>query len=813
MRILDRHGRARPHWLLVRLLIVLAIVPAALTAPAPPVRAAPPPVTFNYTSAANAPIGIDPQAIAVADLNGDGKQDLVVANCFSNTVSVLLGKGDGTFTPAPGSPIPVGACPDAVALTDLNGDGKQDLVVANYNDYTVSVFLGNGNGTFTPKAGSPFAAGSTPSDLAVGDVTGDGKKDIVVTNKATNTVSVLAGNGNGGFGAPTAIATGSQPLGVALGDVDGQHGLDILVANSGDNTVSVLLNNGNGAFSPAPGSPITVGNIPQEIALGKINADNALDFVVTNLSDVTNPSDGSVSVFLGNGNGAFTQAAGSPIVFPNTSPIALALDDINNDSKLDLVVSDSASFGTYVLTGNGNGTFSTVPGQPTITGGVFPFAVAVADVNGDSKKDILTVNEGDNDISVSLGNGAGAFTTISSPLSFSRAGGAALGDFNGDGKPDIATASGTGTLFVNLGLGNGTFTTVGPFTVGGYGVPTIATGDVNGDGKQDIVYVAASTPNMVTVLLGDGHGGFTTAPSSPFSAGGSCPASVGLVVADLNGDGKQDLAIPDCNGNVDLYYGNGTGTFTAGTPITGLTGADAIAAADLRGLGRKDLIVTGFSATNTWVLLNDGHGAFSNAPDSPLTGNYPSVTVADVNHDGKPDLIVPGYHGGALAYQFVGVLLGNGDGTFRAAIGSPHIVSQGGGIAVGDLNNDGNLDIAAVGTSAFGFSGGGNLVDVLLGNGDGSFVTDSGSPFPTGYNPVVPLIADLNGDGKQDIAVAGGTSAVLLNTSPAPPTPRPVPTPRPGPPPAGGPPRPIPTPRPGPSPSGGPPLPIPIPRR
>ena len=235
--------------LLVRLLIVLAIVPTALIAPAPPVWAAPPAVPLSYTSAANAPVGIDPQGIAVADVNGDSKQDLAVANCFNDSVSVLLGTGTGAFTPAPGSPITVGTCPEAVVLVDLNGDNKQDLVAANYNDGTVSVFLGNGDGTFTPKTGSPFAAGSTPNDLAVGDVTGDGKKDIVVTNTTVNTVSVLAGNGLGGFGAPTTIATGSQPLGVALGDVDGAHGLDILVANSGGNTVSVLLNNGSGVFS------------------------------------------------------------------------------------------------------------------------------------------------------------------------------------------------------------------------------------------------------------------------------------------------------------------------------------------------------------------------------------------------------------------------------------------------------------------------------------------------------------------------------------------------------------------------------------
>ena len=269
----------------------------------------------------------------------------------------------------------------------------------------------------------------------------------------------------------------------------------------------------------------------------------------------------------------------------------------------------------------------------------------------------------------------------------------------------------------------------------------------------------------------------------------------GLVVADLNGDSKQDLAIPDCNGAVDIFNGNGSGTFTAGVPIPGLSaGSDALVAADLRGLGRKDLIVAGGTNKKIWVLLNDGHGTFSNAPDSPLTeGQDLSVFVGDVNHDGKPDLIVPSSVGGANPHQFVDVLLGNGNGTFQGAISSPSIASQGSMLAVGDLNNDGNPDIAAVGTSLFGFQGGGNLVDVLLGNGDGSFVTDPGSPFPTGYNPVVPLIADLNGDGKQDIAAVGLTSAVLLNSAP---TPNPLPNPKlPGPN-LGGPPAPLPPVRP-----------------
>ncbi|MHB8648354.1 MAG: FG-GAP repeat domain-containing protein, partial [Thermomicrobiales bacterium] len=192
MRRLDRHGRSRSHrhiWQYALLIggVLLLAWPTSLTYAVSP-------VTFIYTSAANAPVGIGPDATAVADLNGDGKQDLVVANHKNNTVSVLLGKGDGTF--APGSPITVGAGPVALVLADLNNDGKQDLVVANQDSNSVSVLLGNGNGAFTP-VGAPIPT-ARPSDVAVGDLNNDSKIDLVIKN-TSNTVSVLLGNGNGAF--------------------------------------------------------------------------------------------------------------------------------------------------------------------------------------------------------------------------------------------------------------------------------------------------------------------------------------------------------------------------------------------------------------------------------------------------------------------------------------------------------------------------------------------------------------------------------------------------------------------------------------
>jgi hypothetical protein len=217
-----------------------------------------------------APLSFDtgrtPESVAVADFNGDAIADLAVADGGGNTVSMLLGNGDGTFQPA--RDFATGASPQSVAAGDFNGDGRPDLAVANNLDGgTVSVLLGNGDGTF--QDASPFAAGLFPAAMAVGDFNRDGVPDLAVANSGNpgnfSTVSVLLGNGDGTFQAPQDFAVGNVPVSVAVGEFNGDGIQDLAVANGGGN-VSVLLGNGDGTFQAARNFDAGAG--PVSVAVG-----------------------------------------------------------------------------------------------------------------------------------------------------------------------------------------------------------------------------------------------------------------------------------------------------------------------------------------------------------------------------------------------------------------------------------------------------------------------------------------------------------------------------------------------------------------
>jgi hypothetical protein len=343
-------------------------------------------MSASFASANNISVGTKPDSVITADIDGDGKKDLVIANSSDDNISVLLNDGSGGF----GAPTnyTVGASPSFVAVADFDGDSKLDFVVTNSSDNNVSVLLNDGSGGFGTPAN--FTVGMNPNAVAVADFDGDGKNDLFVANSSDNNVSVLLNDGSGGFGTPANFTVGINPRSVAVADFDGDGKLDLVVANSDDNNVSVLLNDGSGGF----GTPanFTVGINPRSVAVADFDGDGKLDLVVANSDD------NNVSVLLNNGSGGF----GTPTNFAvGTSPRSVAVADFDGDGKLDLVVANSDDNNVSVLLNDGSGGFGTAT---NFTVGSSPESVAVEDLNGDSKLDLVVANSDDNNVSVLFAN-------------------------------------------------------------------------------------------------------------------------------------------------------------------------------------------------------------------------------------------------------------------------------------------------------------------------------------------------------------------------------------------------------------------------
>jgi uncharacterized protein (UPF0548 family) len=698
-------------------------------------------VVPSFAFAGHFAVGLAPYSVAVGDFNGDGKPDLAVANDGSNSVSVLLGNGDGTFKAAKN--FAVDTDPRQVVVADVNRDGKLDLITSNAMSNSISVLLGNGNGTF--QAAQNLASGGFSTSLAVGDVNGDGKPDVITADEgASGMVSVLLGNGNGTFQSAQTFATGGYAFGVAVADVNGDGHPDLVVADFlVYGRVSVLLGNGDGTFEAA--QDFATGPNPKSVAVADLNGDGKLDIVTT--------SDGSpnVSVLLGNGNGTFQTAQNWAVASPAHS---VAVADVNGDGKPDLVVGNPFSNTVSVLLGNGDGSFTAAQ---AFAAGIEPLSVAVADLNGDGRPDIATVDGTDGTVSVLLNTaappGTGTFSLGGTVAATSGKYGGyfpTIADVNGDGKPDlIEEVFSANVVSVFLGNGDGTFqaalnTPVGP------GPFHLAVADVNGDGVPDLAvnYYGA---NEVAVLQGNGDGTFK--PATQILPTGNDPQTP--VVADVNGDGKPDLIVPSFSSTgVQVFLGNGNGTFQAAQNLSvGSSNPVRVAVADVNGDGKPDIISTNAAYTpssyGVSVFLGNGNGTFQAPQTISLTAKPYNVDVGDVSGDGKPDLVVgtssgssyPNYSGGVV------VLLGNGNGTFATGL-NMNLGLENFYQTLADVNGDGKLDLVTASFTK-------DIASVYLGNGDGTFASPLNTVVPQTYNV---RVADLNGDGRPDLVVTNYSS-------------------------------------------------------
>jgi hypothetical protein len=743
------------------------------------------PPIFPTTSFYPLPAGQFPFGMATGDFNGDGKSDLVYLSIPSSssggvpsgTVTVLLNQGPTT------PPIPVATnslnCEPQGSLVaaDINNDKKLDLVVSCQSGYVV-VLLGNGDGSFQAPA---FYAIPSPAALVTVDLNGDGYLDVVglisPSLPAAPTLFVLLNKGQsspGNLSNPTNYSLPSLAFTIGTGDFNGDEKQDILIGSSssagtvGNSQLSVYYGNGDGTLQTAQALPgVPSYNIGSGFFTADYNHDGFTDIAYI-VSDPTNVQPPSLRTLLGSSTGQFTSGSSLTLDRSETGAL-LSAGTLSGGNKINLAIVASS---TTIVLGDGNGGFTLGQSYP-LAGG----AVSEVDANGRTN----LIFQSDYSLTLLAGNGDGTFQGIpTSPIGQYIT----TADFNGDGLTDVLSLDIQGDLVTELSRGNGTFTLAN--RIASVAVPLTAglvTGDFNADGKVDaaVVLPGNGSPNsQVYLYQGNGDGTFRTG-SSPIDL--QVIAATQAVVGDFNGDGKLDLVISCAGlyprqpaGNALVFLpGRGDGTFGAPVPFAPQSSLNSsilpLFFADLNNDGKLDLI------WNSAVFLGNGDGSFQQRPLG-LTGS--PVALSDLNGDGIPDLVIGS-----------GIYAGNGDGTFQ---NSPFftVPTQFGysiaSAAIGDVNADGHIDLLLryAPSNSFGDAN----VHVFYGNGKGNYTADSntyytGSPSSGGLfggTPSSAVLARLNNqaparpnDTTLDYLSLYGTATSLLNQlNPAPISPPPT---------------------------------------
>ncbi|CAM4908496.1 unnamed protein product [Rotaria socialis] len=683
-----------------------------------------------------------PYSIVVGDFNNDTELDMAVANYGTNSVGVFFGYGNATFSSQTTYSTGSLSFPMSVVVGDFNGDDKLDIAVANSVTDNVGVLFGLGNKNFTSLVTYPTGSSSNPKSIATGDFNNDNRLDIVVANSGMDNVAVILRYDAGFFEGQITYSTGgtSQPLSVATGDFNNDQRLDIVVANSWNYNLGIFLGYGNGTFSDQMTYPTGDGSLPQTVVIGDVNNDGHLDLIITNSLN------GNVGIFLGHGDGTFSNQTTYP-TGAGSVPVSVAVGDFNNDGRLDIVTANYWTYDISIFLNYGNGTFANRTTYST--GSVSkPNSVVVGDFNNDSKLDIAVTNQGSENIVIFLGYGNGSFfnQSIYSTGDNSQPTTMAIGDFNNDKILDITVANfGTGNIGIFLGYGDGTFSNQMTFATGNNSQPWwVAVGDFNNDSWPDIA-TANSGTNNIGVLLGCINGTFFN--QMAYSTGNSS-SPISVAVGDFNNDSRLDIVAANRDrGSIGIFLGYALETFlTAPAYSTGSSSRPVfVASGDFDHDTRLDIAVANNGTDNIMILLGSGFGTFSKQTNySNGDGSHPySIAIADFNNDSLLDIAVANY-----GSNNIGIRLGHGDGTLSNQ--TTYFTGEGShpySVVVCDFNNDTHLDIAVANYGA-------NDVSLFLGYGNGSFASQY--IFPGGFesHPSALAVGDMNGDHVIDIIVA-----------------------------------------------------------
>ncbi len=713
--------------------------------------------------------GTNPYDVASGDFNQDGKTDLVTANKGSNGISILIGDGNGGFSSP--ADLVTGTGPQSVTADDFNGDGKLDLATANYDSRNISVFLGNGNGSFAPAIN--YATGQNPCMVKTGDFNGDGKVDLVTANFVVTCVSVLYGNGDGTFPSKTDFFLGFSALAVATGDFNADGKTDLVTTN-GNNSINVWQGNGDGTFFPAFNYP--VGNIPQSVAVGDFNRDGKDDLAVANKISH------HISILTGDGAGHFTSSGNYAIA---VKPYMVKVADFNGDGILDLVTSNvyEYSFSVTVLLGKKDGTFA--------EGVYFPiegvsYSVLAADFNRDGKADIAATNFETNNVSVLLNASISVVTKAISNISFSTAtGNGSITDFGilntatahgvcwntsglpviSDSKSDLGSTSSPGDFSVSTtGLRPGTKYYMRAFATNMAGVSYDSVMSfITPTFKLNSLSPVKGTTGTTVTISGNGFSAVkaenivyfgaikaTVTASTPTSLTVTVPAGAGSVVpveVYVNGASASSLttATPTFNivnsPNLKIIY-NKT-DLTVGSSV-----CRSVASADLNEDGKADLVVLSPDLKGVNILKGDGDGRFSLFSSLGNFEHEPTaIAICDLNGDGKLDIVTTSSY-----FNNVRVLFGDGNLGFTVSSNIP-VGAAPVSITTGDYNLDNKIDLITANFGSGNFS-------VLLGKGDGTFQTAVSYALTSNPNSITS--ADFNGDGILDIASTNSNNTDIL---------------------------------------------------
>ncbi len=796
-----------------------------------------------FTAAINFGTGATPSSIVVSDIDGDGKPDILVSNSASNTISIFLNTSTvGNISFAAKVDITSGSAPWKIALGDIDGDGKQDVVSSNQGSNSISVFLNRsiiGNVSFASKI--DISAATAPRGISIGDIDGDGKLDVVTSNAYGATgysISVLRNTSNIGsvsfasrFDAPA--LTGGFTLDVALGDVDGDGKIDVVAANgSTANAVSVFKNNSNlGSVSFSNAVNFGVGINPNSLLVADMDADGNADILSTN----DNTSSSSFSVLRNQiGSPVITSftptsaAAGTSVIisgsnFTNVTGIsfggvAASSFTVVSSNAIVATVSTGASGNIIVTTNSGSASiagfvfsvpvptissFSPTSGAigttVTITGTNFSsipannivyFGAVKAIVSASTSTSVsvivpigatyqpITVTTNNltafsaKSFSVTFAGGGNAFTnnTFSSKIDFATGTGPntiAVSDIDGDGKIDMVTSNGTSntlSIIRNIStVGSVSFSSKVDF-ITNYSPSGVAVADFDGDGKMDIAFVNYNS-NVLGIFKNNSAASNMTLSSEIDYTTSSSPNWV--AVGDIDGDGKPDIVVGNAsNRTVSVFLNTSTSTtisFAAKVDYNvgnGNTGIYVVAVGDIDGDGKTDIVSSNYSDATVSISRNtstNGNLSFANVVTQAIGHAPRCVSIGDLDGDGKIDIVVGNSAATSISIlkntSTVGNITFNSPLDFQTGAGTVPIA-----VSIADLDGDGKPDISVADLASA------NVVSVFRNNSSvGSISFDASVNYATSANPNDVKTADLDGDGKPEIiATAASANAVSI---------------------------------------------------